>query len=120
MSMAKKVITLLTDDLDGSEADRTIEFGIDGVAYTIDLSDKNIGKLRRVLDPYLAAGTRVGRAGRETPPAAGSPRMAQRIHTASRRAGNRSMREWAVENGFEIAARGRIPRQVIEAYQKRR
>ena len=28
--MAKQVITLLTDDLDGGEADRTVEFGLDG------------------------------------------------------------------------------------------
>lgn len=118
--MAKKIITLLTDDLDGSAADRTVDFGIDGVAYTIDLSDKNIGKLRKLLDPYLAVGTRVGRAGREIPPAAKSPKTAKRGRSGSGRAGNRSMREWAVKNGFEIAARGRIPRQVIEAYQKQR
>jgi hypothetical protein len=26
--MGKQVVTLLTDDLDGSEADRTVEFGL--------------------------------------------------------------------------------------------
>ncbi len=118
--MAKKTITLLTDDLDGSEADRTVDFGIDGVAYTIDLSDRNIGRLRKLLDPYLAVGTRVGRAGRETPPAATTPKTAKRAGGANRKAGNRSMREWAVKNGYEIATRGRIPRQVIKAYQKQR
>ena len=61
--MAKQVITLLTDDLDGGEADRTVEFGLDGVNYTIDLSEKNAGKLRKALDPYLSVATRVGRAG---------------------------------------------------------
>ena len=60
--MAKQVITLLTDDLDGGEADRTVEFGLDGVNYTIDLSEKNAGKLRKALDPYLGAATRVGRS----------------------------------------------------------
>ncbi len=55
--MAKQVVTLLTDDLDGSEADRTVEFGLDGVHYTIDLSEKNAGKLRQVLEPYISAGT---------------------------------------------------------------
>ena len=61
--MAKQVITLLTDDLDGGEADRTVEFGLDGVNYTIDLSEKNTAKLRKALDPYLGAATRVGRSG---------------------------------------------------------
>nr|BFE73142.1 Lsr2 family protein [Actinoplanes digitatis] len=61
--MAKTIVTLLTDDIDGSEADRTIEFGLDGVSYTIDLSEKNTGKLRKALDPYLAVASRVGRSG---------------------------------------------------------
>ena len=39
--MARKVITVLTDDLDGGKADRTVEFSLDGVAYTIDVSDEN-------------------------------------------------------------------------------
>jgi hypothetical protein len=118
--MAKKLITLLTDDLDGGKADRTVEFGIDGVAYTIDLSEKNIGKLRKLLDPYLAVGTRIARVRHEAPPASRTHRKAKRSHSEDRRSGNKSMREWAVKNGFEIAARGRIPRQVIEAYQNHR
>jgi hypothetical protein len=36
-------------------ADRTVEFGLDGVTYTIDLSDKNAGKLHKALEPYVAA-----------------------------------------------------------------
>jgi hypothetical protein len=59
--MSKQVITVLTDDLDGGDADRTVEFGLDGVTYTIDLSDKNAGKLRKALDPYLAVAARAGR-----------------------------------------------------------
>src|SRR5690348_18242719 len=61
--MAKQTITLLTDDLDGGDADRTIEFGLDGVNYTIDLSEKNAGKLRKALEPYLTAASKVGRSG---------------------------------------------------------
>src|SRR4030095_12686890 len=83
--MAKQVITLLTDDLDGGEADRTVEFGLDGVNYTIDLSEKNTAKLRKALDPYLNVATRVGRSSSDSraarrpprgagPPASGEPR----------------------------------------------
>src|SRR4051812_17262074 len=59
--MAKQIVTLLTDDLDGGEADRTVELGLDGVNYTIDLSEKNAGKLRKALDPSLSRASRVGR-----------------------------------------------------------
>jgi hypothetical protein len=115
--MAKQVITLLTDDLDGSEADRTIEFGLDGVNYTIDLSDKNVGKLRKALDPYLAVASRTGRAGAE------SRSVARRKAAAPARVGreqNQAIREWATKNGHEVSDRGRIPSAVVEAYHSQR
>jgi Lsr2 len=116
--MAKQVITLLTDDLDGGEADRTVEFGLDGVNYTIDLSEKNAGKFRKALDPFLSAATRVGRSG-------GSTGTAARRNTpaATGRAGrdqNQAIREWAGKNGYEVSERGRIPSSIVEAYHNKR
>src|SRR5690242_18658020 len=112
--MAKQVITLLTDDLDGGEADRTVEFGLDGVNYTIDLSEKNIGKLRKALDPYLSAGTKMGRGG-----IGGSGRRPAVAVARSSRDENQAIREWASKNGHDLSARGRIPGHVVEAYRKR-
>ena len=87
--MAKQIVTLLTDDIDGSEADRTVEFGLDGVNYTIDLSEKNAGKLRKALDPYLAAASRVGRTAPAASPARHAlPRRAGRTGTRTRPSGN--------------------------------
>ena len=114
--MAKQVVTLLTDDLDGGKADRTVQFGLDGVNYTIDLSEKNSGKLRKVLAPYISAGTRVGRDGvdrrssvRGRGPAAGG---------RTSREQNQAIREWAAKNGYEVSARGRIPTPVVEAFEQ--
>lgn len=116
--MAKQVITLLTDDLDGGEADRTVEFGLDGVNYTIDLSEKNAGKLRKSLDPFLAAATRVGRAGVD----ARAARRGATVPGSGRasRDQNQAIREWAGKNGFEVSERGRIPSSVVEAYHAKR
>lgn len=112
--MARQVITLLTDDLDGSAADRTVEFSLDGVGYTIDLSDKNAGKLRQILEPYIAAGTRVGRAGGERrSPSRG---RADGSVTRSSRDQNQAIREWAAKNGHELSSRGRIPSSIVEAF----
>src|ERR1700733_2927303 len=109
--MAKQVITVLTDDLDGGDADRTVEFGLDGVTYTIDLSEKNVGKLRKALDPYLGAAARVPRsAGRGAGPS---------VARASTREQNQAIREWATKNGWDISERGRIPASVVEAYNNR-
>ena len=112
--MARQVITTLIDDLDGKPADRTVEFSLDGVSYTIDLSDANAGKLRKALDPYIAAGTRVGRgsaARTATRPAAASGR------TGGDRDQNRAIREWATQNGHQVSERGRIPQNVIDAFR---
>jgi hypothetical protein len=114
--MAKQVVTLLTDDLDGSEADRTVEFGLDGVNYTIDLSEKNAGKLRKSLEPYVAAGTRVGRGGVDRRGGARG-RVAAGGGRSSREQ-NQAIREWATKNGFEVSERGRIPTSVVEAFDK--
>jgi hypothetical protein len=114
--MAKQVITVLTDDLDGGNADRTIEFGLDGVNYTIDLSEKNAGKLRKSLDPYLAAASRIGRT-------AAPNRIASRAAAAPVRTSrdqNQAIREWATKNGYEVSERGRIPSSIVEAFHAKR
>lgn len=114
--MAKQVITLLTDDLDGGEADRTVEFGLDGVNYTIDLSEKNAGKLRKALDPYLAVATRAGRGG----DGRAARRTAPPVSGRSSRDQNQAIREWANKNGYEVSERGRIPSSIVEAYHNKR
>ena len=50
----------LIDDLDGEAADETIEFGIDGKNYEIDLSKDNASKLRDALAAYVASARRSG------------------------------------------------------------
>ncbi|WP_213453946.1 histone-like nucleoid-structuring protein Lsr2 [Rhizomonospora bruguierae] len=113
--MAKQVITSLIDDIDGKPADHTIEFGLDGVGYTIDLSDKNADKLRAALHPYIEAGNRVGRVGGSNRPVARSRGAAT---TRANRDQTAAIREWAVNNGYEVSHRGRIPAKVVEAYEE--
>src|SRR3954470_17092953 len=113
--MARQVITTLIDDLDGKKADRTVEFALDGTSYTIDLSEANAGKLRKALDPFITAGTRIGRSGgnrgsRPVAAAAGG-------RTASSRDENKAIRDWAARYGHQISERGRIPQGVSDAYR---
>jgi hypothetical protein len=112
--MARQVITTLIDDLDGKPADRTVEFSLDGISYTIDLSEANAGKLRKALDPFIEAGTRLGRGGSGRPPGRPSSGSGR---TAGSRDENRLIREWAAENGHQISERGRIPQSVSNAYR---
>lgn len=56
--MAKTTIVYLIDDFDGSDADETVEFSLDGKAYEIDLNKKNASAFRRGLKPYIDRGRR--------------------------------------------------------------
>jgi len=63
--MARRTITQLIDDLDGSVIDggmgRTVVFEFDGTNYEIDLTDAHLDELRAALAPYVAAGRRTSR-----------------------------------------------------------
>ena len=58
--MAQKTIVQFTDDLDGSEASQTVEFGYEGKTYKLDLNDKNAAELEEALAPYIAAAQQAG------------------------------------------------------------
>ena len=47
--MAQKIQTLLIDDLDGSAAEGTVRFGLEGTEYEIDLNAKHAKELRNAL-----------------------------------------------------------------------
>jgi hypothetical protein len=53
--MAQKIQTLFIDDLDGSEADGTVRFGLDGTDYEIDLNGEHPQELRNALARYVTA-----------------------------------------------------------------
>jgi hypothetical protein len=60
--MAQETIIVLTDDLDGGDADETVTFALDGKAYQIDLNKKNAAALRRTFKRFIDGGRAAGRA----------------------------------------------------------
>lgn len=106
--MAKKVITTLVDDLDGTQIDEgkgeTVRFSLDGTNYEIDLTTGNARALRDSFERYINAGRQV---------------TARRGSGGSRNSKEElaAMRKWANENGFEVSDRGRVPNNVQEAYR---
>ena len=103
--MAQKVTVTMTDDIDGTKADQTVAFRIDGTSYEIDLSKKNAAALRRVFSPYTEharrapRGTRTGRAARS-------------------RQRSSDVRAWAKSQGIQVSERGRIPASVVSQYEE--
>jgi hypothetical protein len=102
--MASRTIILLEDDVDGSKAEETIEFGIDGTTYAIDLSDSNAKKLRGALDGYINKARKV------------SGKRSTSRKTSSE-VDLRAVRAWAASNGIELSSRGRVPTSVLEQYR---
>ncbi len=111
--MAKRHIVELIDDLDSTPAEETVSFGIDGNYYDIDLSAKNAAALRDALATYVAHSRRGSRS--SGPRSTSSPRRGGRA-TRSDREQTQAMREWARTNGYKVGEKGRIPANIIEAY----
>jgi hypothetical protein len=110
--MAKRTTIRLVDDLDGGGADCTVTFALDGTEYTIDLSDGNADKMRAALYPFMAG----GRRDRSATPSDRTVKPSTTRTLADREA-LAAIREWGAKHGYKVAAMGRIPRPVTEAYR---
>jgi Lsr2 len=112
--MAQRIVTELTDDTNGKPADETVTFALDGREYEIDLTSKNAAALRKAFDVYVKHGRRVG--GRR-PRSTGSSGGGGAASRSKSDVDTKSVRQWATENGYELSSRGRIPANIVEAYQ---
>lgn len=110
--MAKETVVRLIDDLDGSVLETegtTVEFAIEGRTYEIDLSPDNLNGLRKALEPYVSAG-------RPVRTKAGAP-MVRRSRASARTDRQTAVRDWARQNGYTVGERGRLPGDVLAAYE---
>ena len=103
--MAQRVRVDLVDDVDGSPAEESVNFALDGVNYVIDLSAENASKLRDALSLWVDHARRTGgRRTRGRRPTGGP--------TAN------EGRQWAKSQGYEVSERGRVSNEIREAYQR--
>jgi hypothetical protein len=109
--MAKKVQVTLIDDIDESVAAETVSFGLDGVGYEIDLSEKNASELRDALAKFVGHARRTGRPNRPV-----NIVRSQRGPAKVDREQTQAIRVWARNNNFKVSDRGRVPANVLDAY----
>ena|SRR5437763_1950123 len=114
--MAQRVFVEMVDDLDGGAADQTVPFSLDGVSYEIDLSNDNAAALRDELARFVVASRRAG--GHKVRIALGQSVSGTRTASRADRDRPREIRAWAMNNGYTLAERGRIPFDVIDAYER--
>jgi hypothetical protein len=107
--MAQKVQTLYIDDIDGTQAEGTVRFGLDGTEYEIDLSAAHNQALHNALQRYMEHARKIG----------GSRRVTRgRRGAASGAIDTTAVRAWAKEQGIDIKERGRVPAKVVAQYRE--
>src|SRR5215213_9664999 len=111
--MAQRLI--LIDDLDESEGAETITYTVNGQDYEIDLSEENAQRFYDVLGPFIEKSRRVERQVAPTRRGRGDRR---RRSGTSGRDDIPQIRAWAEANGYYVSARGRVKKEVIDAYDQ--
>ena len=106
--VAQKIQTVFIDDLDGSEAEGTVRFGLDGAAYEIDLNAEHARALRDALSRYVQAARRAGGARR--PARSGRRARADGVDSTE-------VREWAKAQGIDVKDRGRVPAELVVKFK---
>jgi hypothetical protein len=107
--VAREVFERITDDLDGSEGAETVRIGWQGEWREIDLGEKNLSALSRGFDRFWEAAR----------PVRASNGSSRRGGGASRSTNGRDpkvIRAWALQNGIDVPARGRIPASLEGKY----
>lgn len=114
--MAQKTTVQFVDDLDGTASDdiTTVIFGLDGVDYEIDLTENNANSLRSGLADFIASARRTGGRVKR---GLGASIAAPRGEAARSKEQTQAIRDWAKNNDYDVADRGRIPAGVIEAFE---
>lgn len=112
-----------TDDIDGKALDiddlNIVGWTWLGVDYEFDTSTTNLDRIesgRIPLSTLLARSRRVG--GRKRTPGRKVPASIPTALTAVPNAATKTIRSWAKQNGYELADRGRIPAEIVEAFTK--
>ncbi len=112
--MAQKVVREFIDDIDGSPAERTFTFAVDGVAYEIDLSSENITEFKSAIGGFIESARKVKTAGSSQ-----RQRGASTTDLRQRRERLNEVREWARNNGYSVSDRGRVSAEVLAAFDNR-
>ena len=111
--MAQKVIREFIDDIDGSVAERTFTFAVDGTQYEIDLSAENIAEFKSAIGGFIESGRKVKpgvytyNKARSSNGSSGSGRGREQLN---------AIRAWLRQKGHSVHDRGRIPANLIAEF----
>ena len=102
--MARRSIVTVMSDVSGEAAQETVRLQVDDRTYEIDLTQSEADDLRAPPPPLHRGRT-----------AHDQRRKSHATHQG--RGGETTIRAWARSAGIEVAARGRIPKQVRDQFE---
>ena len=119
--------TIVTCDMCGKEPATTVAVAAAGAGGDVDLCERHAKALTTAVEPYISAGRTKARTARSRTKRAGVTKSAAKRVTAkkavtetkrrSRRGSNvAAIRNWGLENGFEVATRGRLKPELVAAH----
>lgn len=113
--MAQRTQVIMTCDVHDGEAEAatTVTFTVDGQAYECELCEAHLAEFREAMEVWSSfarpasrgRGNRSARPGRRTAGSDGGPAPAE-------------VREWARAQGLSVSARGRVPAELLAAYEE--
>jgi hypothetical protein len=112
--MANRVIHQLVDDLDGSVippgTGERLTFALRGKEYYLDLSDANVERLNKAVQPFIDAAVTATKSRRLSTGASirQPPGLGDRAAV---------IRAWARDHGHDVSIRGRISQEIVAAFE---
>lgn len=120
--MPRKVVSVIADDLDGKdlpEDTKPVTLSLGRTTYNLYLSEANHGKLLEAVNPFIENAETVS----STP-----ARSSSSSSSSADKEKMKKVREWAQASKFKftdaagnektLGDRGRIPAEVVDAYDK--
>jgi hypothetical protein len=108
--VVQKTQVVLLDDVDGSDADETVTFALDGVSYEIDVTSAHAAELRAAMASWVGHARRTGGRSIVSARSAGRRAPIDRSQLVK-------VREWARGAGYKVSDRGRISAEIMAAFQ---
>ncbi|WP_327357801.1 histone-like nucleoid-structuring protein Lsr2 [Streptomyces sp. NBC_01304] len=99
--------SIVESDLSGKPDAATVTFGLGDTWYEVDLTAEEQKDLEKALKSYLKAGRKAGQS---------APK--KRVVPETTAEEREQIRDWAKKKGLEFAERGRIPKNVMKAYDE--
>jgi hypothetical protein len=98
------------DTTEGPVVVEDLELDLGGARVRLDLCLEHLEPLTKAVTPYLDAGEPITR----TKVVRGAARARRSVRGREELA---TIRAWAREHGFDVKDRGRVPREVLDAYE---